>query len=125
MKAVVHELLKQYLVVENQFQDGHYDKCVSLLREKNKDNMAAVVATIFSHSQTTKKNMLVTQLIDHLWSHEPGLTDELASILKELTMLNRSENAKVALRARQVFSVLYLFIYLFFFFLFSIDNSNE
>ena len=102
MKAVVHELLKQYLVVESQFQDGHYDKCVSVLREKNKDNMAAVVATIFSHSQTTKKNMLVTQLIDHLWSHEPGLTDELASILKELTMLNRSENAKVALRARQV-----------------------
>lgn len=102
MKAVVHELLKQYLVVESQFQNGHYDKCVSMLREKNKDNMSAVVATIFSHSQTAKKNVLVTQLIDHLWSHEPGLTDELATILKELTMLNRSENAKVALRARQV-----------------------
>jgi len=102
MKAVVHELLKQYLVVESQFQNGHYDKCVSMLREKNKDNMSTVVATIFSHSQTAKKNLLVTQLIDHLWSHEPGLTDELATILKELTMLNRSENAKVALRARQV-----------------------
>ncbi|EFX86656.1 hypothetical protein DAPPUDRAFT_222043 [Daphnia pulex] len=102
MKAVVHDLLKQYLVVEGQFQNGHYDKCVSMLREKNKETMAAVVATIFSHSQTTKKNLLVTQLIDHLWSHEPGLTDELATILKELTMLNRSENAKVALRARQV-----------------------
>ena len=102
MKAVVHELLKQYLAVESQFQNGHYDKCVSVLREKNKDNMAAVVATIFSHSKAAKKNLLVTQLIDHLWSHEPGLTDELASILKELTMLNRSENAKVALRARQV-----------------------
>lgn len=102
MKAVVHELLKQYLAVENLFQHGHYDKCVSMLREKNKDNIGAVVATIFSHSQTAKKNVLVVQLIDHLWSHEPGLTDELATILKELTTLNRSENAKVALRARQV-----------------------
>ncbi len=98
MKAVVHELLKQYLVVEGQFQHGHYDKCVSMLREKNKDKMAAVMATIFSHSHTTKKNLLVTQLINHLWSHVPGLTDELATILKELTMLHRSENAKVALR---------------------------
>ena len=102
MKAVVHELLKQYLVVEGQFQHGHYDKCVSMFREKNKDNMGAVVATIFSHSQTTKKNLLVTQIIDHLWSHEPGLTEELATILKELTMLNRSENAKVALRHSRI-----------------------
>lgn len=110
MKAVVHELLKQYLVVESQFQNGHYDKSVSMLREKNKDNMAAVVATIFSHSKATKKNLLVTQLIDHLWSHEPGLTDELATILKELTMLNRSENAKVALRARQVCLLISIFL---------------
>lgn len=102
MKNVVHEILKQYLDVENQFQHGHYDKCVSMLREKNKDKMPAVVDAIFSHRQVTKKNLLVTQLIDHLWSHEPGLTDELAIILKDLTMLNQSENAKVALRARQV-----------------------
>ena len=120
MKAVVHELLKQYLAVEGQFQDGHYDKCVGMLREKNRDQMGAVVATIFSHSQTTKKNMLVTQLIDHLWSHEPGLTDELASILKELTMLNRSENAKVALRARQVTS----FTLLLYSSIFTIDLLN-
>lgn len=33
---------------------------------------------------------------------EAGLTDELASILTELTTLNNAENAKVALRARQV-----------------------
>ncbi|ODN02002.1 Acetyl-CoA carboxylase [Orchesella cincta] len=30
------------------------------------------------------------------------VTDELAAILKELTQLNRSENSRVALRARQV-----------------------
>lgn len=46
--------------------------------------------------------MLVTMLIDHLWSNEPGLTDELATTLNELTSLNRSEHSRVALRSRQV-----------------------
>lgn len=64
--------------------------------------MAAVTSTIFSHTQVAKKNMLVTMLIDHLWSNEPGLTDELAATLNELTSLNRSEHSRVALRARQV-----------------------
>lgn len=41
-------------------------------------------------------------LIDHLWSNEPGLTDELTNCLTELTSLNRSEHSRVALRARQV-----------------------
>lgn len=84
------------------FLSGHYDKCVSALREKHKDDMAAVTATIFSHGQVAKKNMLVTMLIDHLWSNEPGLTDELAATLNELTSLNKSEHSRVALRARQV-----------------------
>ncbi|GLH16303.1 Uncharacterized protein GBIM_20609 [Gryllus bimaculatus] len=53
-------------------------------------------------SAVAKKNMLVTMLIDHLWSNEPGLTDELATTLNELTSLNRSEHSRVALRARQV-----------------------
>lgn len=102
MKSAVHELLRQYYEVESQFQQGHYDKCVTALREKYKDDMAAVTATIFSHGQVSKKNMLVTMLIDHLWSNEPGLTDELATTLNELTSLNRSEHSRVALRARQV-----------------------
>lgn len=102
MKAAVHELLRQYYAVESQFQYGHYDKCVAALREKHKDDMAAVVSTIFSHSQVSKKNLLVTLLIDHLWDNEPGLTDELAATLSELTSLNRAEHSRVALRARQV-----------------------
>ncbi|RVE46271.1 hypothetical protein evm_009095 [Chilo suppressalis] len=44
----------------------------------------------------------VTLLIDHLWSNEPGLTDELAATLNELTSLHRAEHSRVALRARQV-----------------------
>ncbi|XP_012280846.1 acetyl-CoA carboxylase isoform X2 [Orussus abietinus] len=102
MKTAVHELLRQYYTVESQFQQGHYDKCVSALIEQFKDDVAMVTATIFSHSQVTKKNILVTMLIDHLWANEPGLTDELASTLTELTSLNRTEHSRVALRARQV-----------------------
>lgn len=102
MKAAVHELLRQYYAVESQFQHGHYDKCVAQIRENNKDDMLTVVNTIFSHSHVAKKNLLVTLLIDHLWSNEPGLTDELAATLSELTSLNRAEHSRVALRARQV-----------------------
>uniref|UniRef100_A0A6Q2Z1R9 acetyl-CoA carboxylase n=1 Tax=Esox lucius TaxID=8010 RepID=A0A6Q2Z1R9_ESOLU len=63
MKAVVMDLLRQYLKVEVQFQNGHYDKCVFTLREENKGDMANVLNYIFSHAQVTKKNLLVTMLI--------------------------------------------------------------
>lgn len=102
MKTAVHELLRQYYTVESQFQQGHYDKCVSALIEKHKDDVTTVTGMIFSHNQVTKKNVLVTMLIDHLWANEPGLTEELSSTLTELTSLNRTEHSRVALRARQV-----------------------
>lgn len=102
MKSAVHELLKQYYDVESQFLHSHYDKCVSLLMEKYKDDMTSVTNTVFSHNQVAKKNLLVTMLIDHLWSNEPGLTDEVATVLNELTSLNRTEHSRVALRARQI-----------------------
>lgn len=73
--------------------------------------MAAVTSTIFSHTQVAKKNMLVTMLIDHLWSNEPGLTDELAATLNELTSLNRSEHSRVALRARQVSFIINIHVF--------------
>uniref|UniRef100_A0A3Q3IDI1 acetyl-CoA carboxylase n=1 Tax=Monopterus albus TaxID=43700 RepID=A0A3Q3IDI1_MONAL len=102
MKAVVMDLLRQYLKVEIQFQSGHYDKCVFTLREENKGDMANVLNYIFSHAQVTKKNLLVTMLIDQLCGRDPTLTDELMAILTELTQLSKTTNAKVALRARQV-----------------------
>uniref|UniRef100_A0A671PYZ8 acetyl-CoA carboxylase n=1 Tax=Sinocyclocheilus anshuiensis TaxID=1608454 RepID=A0A671PYZ8_9TELE len=102
MKAVVMDLLRQYLRVEVQFQHGHYDKCVFALREENKGDMANVLNYIFSHAQVTKKNSLVTMLIDQLCGRDPTLTDELMAILTELTQLSKTTNAKVALRARQV-----------------------
>ncbi|CAL8308411.1 unnamed protein product [Gadus morhua 'NCC'] len=102
MKAVVMDLLRQYLKVEVQFQNGHYDKCVFALREENKGDMSNVLNYIFSHAQVTKKNLLVTMLIDQLCGRDPTLTDELMAILTELTQLSKTTNAKVALRARQV-----------------------
>ncbi|XP_018104904.1 acetyl-CoA carboxylase isoform X2 [Xenopus laevis] len=102
MKAVVMDLLRQYLKVETQFQNGHYDKCVFALREENKSDLTMVLNSIFSHAQVTKKNLLITMLIDQLCGRDPTLTDELLNILLELTQLSKTTNAKVALRARQV-----------------------
>eukprot|EP00064_Thunnus_orientalis_P008280 superscaffoldBa00000975_g8303 len=102
MKSVVLDLLKRYLQVEMQFQQAHYDKCVINLREQYKPDMSPVLEYIFSHAQVSKKNVLVTMLIDQLCGRDPTLADELMAILNELTQLSRMENSKVALRARQV-----------------------
>jgi hypothetical protein len=41
-------------------------------------------------------------LIDFLFERDPRLTDELTALLTELTLLTHSNNAKVALKSRQV-----------------------
>ncbi|XP_039658817.1 acetyl-CoA carboxylase isoform X2 [Perca fluviatilis] len=102
MKSVVLDLLTRYLQVEMQFQQAHYDKCVINLREQHKPDMNPVLEYIFSHAQVSKKNILVTMLIDQLCGRDPMLADELMAIMNELTQLSKMENSKVALRARQV-----------------------
>ncbi|XP_047684163.1 acetyl-CoA carboxylase 2 isoform X1 [Prionailurus viverrinus] len=102
MKAVVLDLLRRYLRVEHHFQQAHYDKCVINLREQLKPNMSQVLDCIFSHAQVAKKNQLVIMLIDELCGPDPSLSEELTSILNELTQLSKSEHCKVALRARQI-----------------------
>ncbi|XP_008416946.1 acetyl-CoA carboxylase isoform X2 [Poecilia reticulata] len=102
MKSVVLDLLKRYLQVEMQFQQAHYDKCVINLREQHKPDMSPVLDYIFSHAQVSKKNLLVTMLIDQLCGRDATLADELMAILNEFTQLSKMENSKVALRARQV-----------------------
>uniref|UniRef100_A0AAQ5ZK67 acetyl-CoA carboxylase n=1 Tax=Amphiprion ocellaris TaxID=80972 RepID=A0AAQ5ZK67_AMPOC len=102
MKSVVLDLLRHYLQVEMQFQQAHYDKCVIHLREQHKPDMSPVLDYIFSHAQVSKKNVLVTMLIDQLCGRDSTLADELMVILNELTQLSKMENSKVALRARQV-----------------------
>lgn len=102
MKTVVLDLLRRYLHVEHHFQQAHYDKCVINLREQFKPDMSQVLDCIFSHAQVAKKNQLVIMLIDELCGPDPSLSDELTSILNELTQLSKSEHCKVALRARQI-----------------------
>ncbi|XP_038146021.1 acetyl-CoA carboxylase isoform X2 [Cyprinodon tularosa] len=102
MKSVVLDLLKHYLQVEMQFQQAHYDKCVINLREQHKPDMSPVLDYIFSHAQVSKKNILVTMLIDQLCGRDSTLAEELMFILNELTQLSKTENSRVALRARQV-----------------------
>ncbi|KAB1255557.1 Acetyl-CoA carboxylase 2 [Camelus dromedarius] len=125
MKAVVLDLLRKYLLVEHHFQQGkspHYDKCVINLREQLKPDMSQVLDCIFSHAQVAKKNQLMIMLSagtfscaavepfgfcfylpkDELCGPDPSLSDELTSILNELTQLSKTEHCKVALRARQV-----------------------
>lgn len=102
MKAVVLSLLRQYLQHEVLFNEGNFEKCVTLLRDKHKSvDLSPVVHSIFSHSSVLRKNQLTITLIDQLCGRQSGMSDELNHILQELTTLNRHENAKVALRARQ------------------------
>ncbi|KAF2367472.1 Biotin carboxylase-like N-terminal domain [Trinorchestia longiramus] len=102
MMSVVQDILKQYLCVELLFQHGSYDKCVQAVREKYKDDFSTMLEILLSHSQLNKKNQLLVLLIDHLCEHEPGLTDDLAQDLEQLTTLNSIDHSRVALRARQV-----------------------
>lgn len=102
LKLMIEDLLQQYLNTEKFFEQHQYDKSVTMLKEKHKDDMARVTRAIFSHSQINKKNQMIILLIDHLSQHEPGLTEELKNVLDELTALGKAEHSKVALRARQV-----------------------
>ncbi|XP_060601349.1 acetyl-CoA carboxylase-like isoform X2 [Ruditapes philippinarum] len=102
MKTVIQDLLRQYLKVEIQFQNGSYDKCIAQLIERNKDDIGVVTGNIFSSLAVAKKNNVIIMLIEQLCGKDMNLTDDLTCILTELTNLNRTLNAKVALKARQI-----------------------
>jgi acetyl-CoA carboxylase/biotin carboxylase 1 len=102
MKAVITDLIRNYLNIETLFQYGQYDKCLTQLRDKHKIDMHKVVEIVFSHANYNAKNALVIMLIDLLFDRDPRLTDELTTLLSELTLLTHTNNAKVALKSRQV-----------------------
>ncbi|CAD5117425.1 DgyrCDS6195 [Dimorphilus gyrociliatus] len=104
MRNVVAELIKKYVDVEKQFQHFHYDKCVAHIRDTHKKDMAAVSSVILSHAHVAEKNTLIITLLDQLFGGERdfGLTEDMQKLLTELTMLNKVENSKVALKARQI-----------------------
>ncbi|CAF0807590.1 unnamed protein product [Adineta steineri] len=102
MKTVITDLIRNYLNIETLFQYGQYDKCLTQLRDKHKIEMHKVVEIVFSHANYNSKNALVIMLIDFLLERDPRLTDELTALLSELTLLTHTNNAKVALKSRQV-----------------------
>lgn len=102
MKSVIKDLIRNYLNIETLFQYGQYDKCLTQLRDKHKIDMQKVVELVFSHANYNSKNSLVIMLIDLLFERDPTLTDELTTLLSELTLLTQTTNSKVALKSRQV-----------------------
>ena len=105
MKAVVADLIRSYLNIEKLFQNGHYDKCLTQLRDQHKIAMHKVAEIVFSHANYNSKNALIIMLIDFLFERNPIVTDDLATLLNELTLLRHVNNSKVALKARQVLIV--------------------
>ena len=63
LKDVLISLIHEYHRVESQFQQGSFDKCVISMREKQKNDVKAVVEDVLSHASVSKKNALVVQLI--------------------------------------------------------------
>ena len=62
-----------------------------------------VVDTLFAHTQYRFRNIVMTTLLDKLWTKEPRLAKDLKDKLREMTnTLVRSENSTVALKARTI-----------------------
>ena len=102
MRKAVCELLEAYLDVERLFQVGHYDKVVSTMCQRHKDDIDLVVARVFAHTQYRNRNILITVLLDKLWASEPRLLKSLKQPLTSLTDLVRPENSTVLLKARTI-----------------------
>lgn len=104
-QLALQRLLGGFLDVEQHFQHGPYERCVAALTTAaGKDDVAAVIAVVFSHTQHAQKRLLVTVLLEHMQAHEPGLTRDLAGVLGELAMLSGGlvvGNTRLAVRARQ------------------------
>eukprot|EP00095_Tigriopus_kingsejongensis_P004246 maker-scaffold711_size108467-snap-gene-0.33 protein:Tk04246 transcript:maker-scaffold711_size108467-snap-gene-0.33-mRNA-1 annotation:"hypothetical protein DAPPUDRAFT_222043" len=102
MKHTICDLIQRYLEVEKLFQVGHYDKVVSTMREMNKDNIDLVVERVFAHTQYRNRNILITTLLDTLWTKDPRMIKSIKQALHSLTDLVRPENATVLLKARTI-----------------------
>ena len=72
------------------------------MRTLNKDNVQKVVDTVFAHTQVRMRNILITLLLDNLWTQEPRLTKDIKPTLLELANLARGENSTVSLKARTI-----------------------
>ena len=51
------------------------------MRTLNKDNVQKVVDTVFAHTQVRLRNILITLLLDNLWTQEPRMTKDIKQTL--------------------------------------------
>lgn len=101
-KNILIGLLKQYVHVEKLFNEGNFEKCVSLMVDRTDRSTEKIIESIFSHDKVLQKNVLLIKLIECLCSRDYQLTEEIRNMMIELTELNQPAHAKVALKARQV-----------------------
>ena len=100
-------LLDQYWQVEKLFSTSTLrDEDVILrLREEHKDDIAAVVHTVLSHTRIAAKNNLVLAILD-MYKPNSANVGNVAKFfrpsLKRLTELESRQTAKVALKAREL-----------------------
>ena len=102
MKHVIHDILRSYYSSESKFRAGSYDKFLAQLREEYKDDIQRIIQIVFSTANAPRKNFLVIYLLECIEEREISLSPELEAVLNDLTTLNRLENVKVSLKARQI-----------------------
>ncbi|KJE96308.1 acetyl coenzyme A carboxylase alpha [Capsaspora owczarzaki ATCC 30864] len=102
-KAAVASLLRAYLEVETVFNiDKPYEDIVYLLKEQHRTDVNAVVRMVMSHHHVESKNTLILSILKNLSHREGSFTADDRSLLSALATLNKKENSKVALFARQI-----------------------
>lgn len=102
--TVVLEFLHKYYEVESLFV-GEADQVLEL-RNTYSDDLDKVVALQFSHNGASRKNGLVINLLKNYiqgaQSTSKTVTEQLSTVLTELSSLRSKEASPVALKAREV-----------------------
>ena len=91
------------------FNLNTYEQSAELLKTSHNDDISKVTDDIFSHFYLGCKNSIAIKIIADLGMLSGQLSDEVYSILHELTTLTNHKNSKVTLAARQVCSILHIF----------------
>ena len=84
------------------FNLNTYEQSAELLKSSHNDDITKVTADIFSHFYLSCKNSIAIKIIADLGNMSAQNSDEVYSILHDLTTLTNHKNSKVTLAARQV-----------------------
>ncbi|KAK9460780.1 acetyl-CoA carboxylase [Lipomyces oligophaga] len=104
---ILGDLLEDYLNVETLFSGSNIreEDVILRLRDENKEDVAKVVMTVFSHGRVGAKNNLILAILALLRSDKTDLSDVakyMRPILQRFTELDSRATAPVALKAREL-----------------------